>query len=154
MTTVLLWCARIDPLGDDPKLDQRHGYTTETCRGDRREWTAIVRSKHLGQPELTKSAHKDRPCIGPGCIGKPVATKQISTIVVRNRQRIAKRTVCRAELAFEVHAPYVIRASCLRQLAQARWPGPAIDLLDEPGRVQDTTECAYSRPVYRRIHDL
>jgi hypothetical protein len=110
VAAVLLRLAWLDPFVPDAQSQPQHRELTQSCGCSTGEGTSVVGANRFRQSELAKGGFEYRP--GVLAVGSlyGTTTQQVSTVGIRNRERIAARAILGKKPSFEIRAPNLIRS--------------------------------------------
>src|ERR1700674_4036339 len=153
LTAVLLGLARLDALRPYPELEEPPRELAQSTERNTGERDTIVSADRVRQSILTE--HRLEAGAGAAAL-RPIqtlATEQIATVVVADRQRIAALSVAEPELALEVGAPDIIRFAYRgKRLRVRRHLGTAPTTRNHQAMpLQNLAHRAYRRPAYRIV---
>ena len=140
VTTVLLRTPRLNAFVNDPHLHPSERELRKAEQARPGEWRAIIRSnsgRHSILPHRRFANGSNLTQVHPR---DDLATDQVTTVGVGDRERIATRAITRSEVPLEIHAPELIGGCHLREGLRvwrrasllALWTREACSLEDVP----------------------
>src|SRR6266567_5874458 len=147
MASVLLRLSWLDPLWDNPCLDQTHRQLRKPTSGSAGKRGTVVAAHRLGQSELPESGIEYRPNEDPGRTLHRLTAQQISAVPIAQGQRIAALAIGRAEPALEVHAPYIVGRKTTMERSAWRNTTPTFAPDRQPTLVEQLSHRACRRPI-------
>lgn len=149
--SVLLRMPGRDPLQPDAKLQPVHRERAQTPRAERCERGAVVAAHRMRQTVFGKQ-RINRRANRLTAFRHDLERKDVAAVRIGHRQRVAAFSVRRAEPAFEVDAPGVVRR--VDRSKRLRWrhrmPAPA-RRTHQARPLQDVRHRARRRPLSLRI---
>lgn len=149
MGTVLLRMRGEDALRVNPQTDPPHTERRQAMQSGRRERDPIVGPDRPWEAVLAEQLLEHRPRAQRPRGAEPGASQEIARVQVGHGERVAILVVARAELAFEVRGPQIVRRVCRRRHDTGMGclvPRPP--RLDQPTAFQQITRGTDRRPVH------
>ena len=115
MTSVLLRTPRLSPFVNNSHLHPPKRKLRQAKQARPGEWRAIRRSNSGRHSILPHRRFADGSNLTQVHSGDDLATDQITTVGVGDRERIATRAITRSEVPLEIHAPELIGGCHLRE---------------------------------------
>src|SRR5690242_8151786 len=122
---VLLRVPRLDPLWNDPQLDQVHRQAGKPSNGAGCKRRTVVAANSVRKSVLPKGGFQHpQHLLGVGVVHRLTA-QQIPATSIAQRERIDALTVAGPEVALEIHAPDQVRSlRCHERLGVWRSAAP------------------------------